>query len=107
MALAALLANGRPAGRLGALAGLERRLISELRRGDSIAALASAQRCAPLVRLLSRELRRRGAAGLAVGDSLLRESSLARAALDQRRWDDALAAARATEAALGEARRLH
>jgi hypothetical protein len=101
----ALLLSCAPS-QLVALRGLERRLAVELARRDPDRAAESARLCGALARRLSRRLRGRGMAGEAVGDSLLRESRLARDALASRRWADALVATRASEATLDDARRL-
>jgi hypothetical protein len=105
MAIAALLAHaGRPRA-LRSLDALERRLAAELRQRDGMAD-STERRCNLAVQRVSRVLRWRGAAGLALGDDLLRQNALARAALGGRRWTEALAATRAAQANLAEARHL-
>ena len=105
IAMTVVLAHAGPPRALRSLDALERRLAAELRQRDGMAD-STARRCNLIVQRVSRSLRWRGAAGLALGDDLLRQNALARAALGERRWTDALAATQAAEANLAEARRL-
>ena len=106
IAIAALLAAGGPDREVRLAQGLEQKLALELQRRDAAAAARSSRQCTAALRQLTRALRSRGAAAEALGDGLRREDGLARSALAERRWTDALAATRATQAVLDEAGRL-
>lgn len=106
MALAMLLSRPGALHERRALVDLERELLLAARHPDGGLASDSTRSCSAALRRLSRALRWRGAAGLALGDGLARERELLRSAAAEGRWRDALAAARAAVADLDEARRL-